>query len=330
MLKELMKIANNLDSLGEFLDADDIDNKIKQIIAKNSNSVFIKSACVVASDVVGGDRILFKNRDRNYTPELQVYHEIRNGIEILFIEDELTGWLEGINEFGIGMVNAALMVGRDEAEKKMVKTIGRKSQDGKKILSALEQKDLESAIKAAVTNGGGVKGHTLISDPNYSYAIEATSKHNAVIKRIDDKLCVRTNHGIEYPDAGYTEGADYVSSVARKEKAIETLSPVDNVYNIAPSIYGERLDDRSSPNNMVRNTENMSSTSQVVFNLTQRKVLLYLIPGKVKYLGVKSELPDGYTPKISIEVFKYTDLDSDNEFDVIKKSPKKEVVSVKA
>ena len=107
------------------------------------------------------------------------------------------------------------------------------------------------------------------------------------------------------------------------EKAIETLSPVDNVYNIAPSIYGERLDDRSSPNNMVRNTENMSSTSQVVFNLTQRKVLLYLIPGKVKYLGVKSELPDGYTPKISIEVFKYTDLDSDNEFDVIKKSPKK-------
>jgi len=69
---------------------------------------------------------------------------------------------------------------------------------------------------------------------------------------------------------------------------------------------------------MVRDTDNMRTTSQLVLDLTKKKALLYLIPGKVKYEGVVKDLPKGYKPKLILEVFEYTDLDKDGEFDVVR------------
>ena len=53
---------------------------------------------------------MFKNRDRNYVPELKIYHTRRNGVEMVYFKDEHTGWVEGINEHGIAVANSALMV----------------------------------------------------------------------------------------------------------------------------------------------------------------------------------------------------------------------------
>jgi hypothetical protein len=279
-----------------------------------------REACIVAVVNAGGDKCLLKNRDRNYTPELRIHHEIRNGVEVLYVHDEVTGWSEGLNEHGIGVVNAALMVGHDEAEKKIVKLKGKKSKDGERILKALECDNVEDALEVAKTYKGGIKGHTIVSDPKISYVLESTSKHDPeVVKVPKDKLIVRTNHGVEHPDAGYTEGPDYTSSVARMEQAKKALAGIDRPQEIAPAIYGKRKPDLEDPKNMVRDTENMRTTSQMVLDLTTKVMYVYLIPGKVEYLGCVNDLPKDYKPKLKVKVFDYTDIDGDGDFDVVRR-----------
>jgi hypothetical protein len=120
--------------------------------------------CIIASKEVGDKFILAKNRDRAYKPKLEVVHTLINGVEVVYLRDITTDWSEGMNEYGIGLVNSALMVGHDEAEKKIVKKSGRPSQDGSKIREVLSHKTLQSAIKKIIGyNDGsntGIKGHT--------------------------------------------------------------------------------------------------------------------------------------------------------------------------
>lgn len=286
----------------------------------------VKTACIIAAGEFGGSMTLLKNRDRNYSPEVKVFHSVRNGVEILYMKDETTGWVEGINEYGIGIVNSALMVGHDEAEKKLVRTVGKKSKDGERILRALESKDVEEALESLKTNMGGVKGHTFVSDAKGGYTLEMTSKHNPVVTPIGKEINVRTNHGFEYPDAGYTEGDDLVSSVARRETAKKKLEGVESPRMVAPTIYGHRLKDLSDSNNMVRDTSNMRTVSQMVLDLKSKRMFLYLIPGKVRYLGFEEDLPEGHEPKLRFDLYKYTDIDGDGDFDIIKKQPKKVVI----
>lgn len=292
-------------------------------VARRRLASLTRGACIIAVGDFGGDRCLFKNRDRNYTPKLRVNHTVRNGVEVFYVEDEVTGWIEGMNEHGIGVVNAALMVGRDEAEKKLVKTVGKKSKDGERVLKVLEQDDLDAAVETASTFKGGIKGHTFVSDPEKSVSLENTSKHDAVTKVLDtDKVHVRTNHGFSHSDAGYTDGEDYVSSVARRDQAKVILREVEKPEEIGPSVYGKRKRSLDDPNNMVRDTDNMRTTSQLVLDLTKLTAHLYLIPGQVEYLGYSRDLPEGHKPKITLKVYEYTDLDNNGEFDVVRQRKK--------
>jgi hypothetical protein len=54
---------------------------------------------------------------------------------------------------------------------------------------------------------------------------------------------------------------------------------------------------------MKRDTEEMSTSSQTVMNLTDRILEVTYFKNKVKeFKGIKSDLPDGYVPKIKIEI----------------------------
>ena len=50
-----------------------------------------------------------------------------NNEEVCLLHDRTTGWVEGMNGNGIGVVNAALAVGYDEEEKKFIKFYGMSS-----------------------------------------------------------------------------------------------------------------------------------------------------------------------------------------------------------
>ncbi len=271
-----------------------------------------KAACIIAVGKWDGHKALLKNRDRNYVPEVQIVHEIREGVEVAYMEDLITGWCEGINEFGIGVVNSALQVNRDEAEKVVVKTVGKKSKDGPRILKVLECKNLKDALEAAKTYEGGLKGHSIIADKDTTYGVEGTSKHDFHSQKLpENKLYVRTNHGIHYDDSGYVEGPDYDSSVIRRDRAKKFLSRAESVEDVAPILVHNRINGFDHPNNMVRRTKNMSTTSQMVLDLDAKELLFYVLPKQVKFVGVDNRLPKKHKPKIKVRIFKYHGIDRD-------------------
>lgn len=254
----------------------------------------------------GGKRALLKNRDRNYTPAVTLVRDVIDGCEVVYMRDDVTGWCEGMNEHGIGITNAALAVGVDEAEGKLVKVTGKTTRDGKRILKALACDNLEDAVESVCEYMNGLKGHTFIATPDKVMCVEQTREHECRVKELNpEDLHVRTNHGHYHTDAGYTEGEDYVSSVIRREKALLTLRDLESPYELGTSLMKARMKDRKDPNNMVRDTNNMSTTSQMVMNLTDREAVFYVIPGKMDYEGVEDNLPDGYSPKIKVKVFSY-------------------------
>lgn len=259
----------------------------------------ILNECIIVSRKINNDVILAKNRDRMYIPVVKIKHKLINDIEIVYMHDLTTGWAEGMNEYGIGIVNTALMVGRDEGEKKIVKKQGKPSRDGKHIVNALLHDKIEDVLKHIIDKS--VKGHTFIASPKKLYIVELTSKHQKafIAERDINGWYVRTNHGFHYPDAGYTTGEKYLSSKIRKISA-ETLkgevtSAEDLLDKMAVQYY-----EKDSSLNMRRTTKTMRTTSQIAMNLTKKQFIFKELPNEVKFQGVVLDLPKDYKPKIDI------------------------------
>ncbi len=231
--------------------------KLKDIL-NNFNHL---NECVCIAKQFGNDMILGKNRDRNYNPTLKAVRDMTGyGVEILYVIDNETDWSEGLNNHGIGLVNSALFVKRDEKEVQKKKT-ARRSKDGVRIREVLGKKSLSDAVDCAVNFHGGIKGHTLIGDGKRIVSIENTSRLSPIVKIKDltKEPLVRTNHGLEHPEAGY----------------------------------------------QVRAQNKLWTSSQLVMNLNQKELILYLIPDAVEFIGVENKLPNGYTPSIKFTIRKY-------------------------
>lgn len=259
--------------------------------------------CIIVSKEVGDKFILAKNRDRAYNPKIEIVHELIDGVEVVYLHDMITDWSEGMNALGLGVVNSALMVGNDEAEKKIVKKTGQPSKDGKKIRVTLSQKTLKDAIRAALVTDGGINGHTFISTPNHMVSIEKTSKHKPDVKLHNTKHpIVRTNHGHIFTDAGYTHGKKYMSSKLRKIEAEKTIEKVEDWKEIAAAMRKEFFP-KESMFNMKRDTPEMWTSTQTVMNLTDRIFQVTYFKDKVEdFAGINNKLPKDYTPKIKIQI----------------------------
>ena len=262
--------------------------------------------CIIVAKRVGDTLIMAKNRDRAYKPELEVVHEIIDGVEVAYLRDTITDWSEGMNEYGIGILNTALMVGYDENEKKIVKKGGKPSKDGAKIREALSKKTLKDTLVQVVTGDSGVKGHTLIGTPQKVVSVEMTSKHSPKIdvRDVDSENFARTNHGYHYGDAGYTEGPDYLSSKIRKMSAEKMVDTFEDAIEILKGLR-KQLYKQDSPLNMRRDTLKMFTSSQLMLNLTDLVLELNFFESKVeKFHGVVNKLPEGRTPRIKVVVKK--------------------------
>lgn len=260
--------------------------------------------CIIAAGTFGRDVVLAKNRDRGYKPSLEIIRRMINNEEVCLLHDRTTGWVEGMNGNGIGVVNAALAVGYDEEEKKFIQKTGQKSKDAKRVLHTLGQHSLVDAVRTAGSFDGGIKGFSLLASPTGGVVIENTSKHEADFKMLNlQELTVRTNHGYFHPDAGYTHGIKYLSSKIRKLSAEDTLENVDDYHDIARAMREQKYPEHSMLN-MARDTKEMNTTSQLILNLTRNEMMVYLFPSKIQdFKGVNNMLPDNYNPSIKLRVF---------------------------
>lgn len=257
--------------------------------------------CIIVNKKVGDTTIMAKNRDRAYKPVLEVIHTMIDGVEVAYLHDVTTDWSEGMNEFGIGILNTALMVGYDEVEKKIVKKRGKPSKDGQKIRKALAQKTMKDAIKVATKFMSGVKGHTFISNKDQMVSIETTSKHTPKYELHPvDKATARTNHGHIYYDAGYTKGSDYLSSKIRKISAEKAINKANSKNDVLPNMR-KAYYRKDSNLNMRRDTEKMFTSSQLMLDLTNKEFTLNYFKDKVEeFKGIRTVLPKGYQPKIKV------------------------------
>jgi hypothetical protein len=263
--------------------------------------------CIIVSKEINDKFILAKNRDRAYNPSLEIVHTIIDGVEVAYLHDLITDWSEGLNENGIGVVNSALLVGHDEAEAKLVKKAGKPGPDGDKMRNIIKQPTLMKAVRAALQykgkSGLSLKGHTFVSSPKHMVSIETTSKHKPDVKlQNSESPVVRTNHGHMFTDAGYTHGEKYLSSKMRKISAEKSVDKVEDWKQIALAMRKEYFPTKPQLN-MKRDTKEMSTSSQTVMNLTDKVLQITYFKNKVnEFKGINRQLPDGYQPKITIEV----------------------------
>ena len=273
--------------------------------------------CVVATVHLDGETFLAKNRDRMYAPQSRIIHELVDGVEVLYIHDELTDWSEGLNEFGVGIINSSLMVNYDEMEADIIRqqqSGGDKekkgmspSYDGLKIRTALSKPKLADTLRSVVEFAGddkkdvGVKGMTMVASPKHAFVIEMTSEHLPVIKKIDKpKVTVRTNHGIAYPDTGYTGGEKRDSSVSRMRIAAKQLEKVTAPEQILPTLAKQWTEDPFLNPYRRENPFHMHTTGQVLMNLDQRQMWFRYDENHSRFSGYINRLPKGYQPKIEL------------------------------
>jgi hypothetical protein len=105
-----------------------------------------------------------------------------------------------------------------------------------------------------------------------------------------------------FTDAGYTHGEKYLSSKLRKISAEKSVDKVEDWKGIAQAMRKEYFPKKPQLN-MKRDTKEMSTSSQTVMNLTDKVLQITYFKNKVnEFKGINRQLPDGYQPKITIEV----------------------------
>jgi hypothetical protein len=267
--------------------------------------------CTIAAVKLDDGVILAKNRDRGYKAEMEVVHEIVNGVEIVYWRDIDTDWSEGLNEFGIGIVNSSLLVRQDEKQSDKVLK-GKKtkfSHDGDKMRHALKEKTLRGVIKSIISYSGsdkkdvGVKGETMVGNSKNVYIIELTSKDSPVITKMgDEKVDVRTNHGIAHKVAGYTHGIKKKSSHIRMNYAKKHLKDVTTDQEVIDRMKEQYDKNKFFNPYRLKNQYNMSTVGQIMMNLNKKEVTIRMDNKMGEFKGIINRLPKDYTPKIKIKI----------------------------
>ena len=287
--------------------------------------------CIAVAKKFGDDIVIGKNRDRNYNPNLKIVRELNGyGTEVCYVVDQDTDWSEGMNSHGIGIVNSALFVKRDEKDFDKSKKKKAMSKDGTRIREALQHKNIKNVVKSLLTYQDGIKGHTIVSDGKKVVTIENTSRVEpaVTVHDINKEIIVRTNHGIEHPEQGYQRGPDKLSSQLRTKNALNILKKEKDYKKIFPLFYNH-TQEKGAKFDLVRAQNKLWTSSQVMMNLNQREVTLYLIPGAVKFLGIENTLPNDYKSKIKLKVRQYEHGPSDKYDTYVTTDKKKKKSAIK-
>ena len=229
---------------------------------------------VVAKHLPGYGWVIGKNRDRNYKPTISIKQSNRNGVQRLYIHDDKTRYTEGLNEHGVAIVSASVMVKKDEKEGTAAAGSDDQSErtyyapDGYRIRTALFKRTAKSALNSLISMQ--IPGNTIIADGKDCYVLEGAfedyhgpnKKYHYRFKKLKktDAIC-RTNHGIELPWAGYQqnknnshEKASRQSSEKRMKCVVKQLDKIETPEDMLqvlssrpekdPQMNPIRLDDR--------------------------------------------------------------------------------------
>jgi hypothetical protein len=188
-----------------------------------------------------------KNRDRNYKVDLSITKRKKNGVQRLYIDDNLTRWTEGINEYGVCIISAALSVKNDEkeaAEKLALRAAGAErpsSPTGLVIRNALVHKEPRAALQSLID--GKLVGCSFIFNETDCYLLEGgyvkdesgeeDEEYVYTYKKIPREVghAVRTNHGVYISNLGYSKVSDHQETVRNRISSESRYKIVDDIIS---------------------------------------------------------------------------------------------------
>jgi hypothetical protein len=269
--------------------------------------------CVILYTVIDGKKILAKNRDQVHKPKIELIHEIINGIEIAYIRDIKTEWIEGMNENGCGIVNSTLNLNEGKVIIKF-----KNSYKKNKILNILcsnkKGDEFYDYVKKTNKHGYTFEGNTILINDNKVFHIENT-KNIFLIEKIKEPS-VYTNHGVNIKNAGFIEGKKGLSSFLRKklvEIELKRNKDVDlyddfvknimnvNYTNVDPRFHSYRDKNLSlKKNNIDKKQRFISTTGQLILNMTDKEFVYYTDVNNSETIEYINKLPNNYVPKIRV------------------------------
>jgi hypothetical protein len=192
--------------------------------------------CVVAAKYLPDyGWVGIKNRDRNYKPIITIFQSNKGGVERLLMRDDLTGYMEGINEFGISVMSAATAVKDDELQliqirqKKKARSDAAKlvrqdkldvastSEDGIKLGRALISKNINEALK--IIQETKPLGNHILFDESTCYVIEVDLTR-------EEKLAAKEQRAIdplwEHPSPETRDYTVKTKKVSKKDFVLRT------------------------------------------------------------------------------------------------------------
>ena len=270
--------------------------------------------CLVVGGTIDTKFVLAKNRDRKSPPTVQIVRKLSaRGTEMVLMYDKRSKYVEGMNQHGIGILNATLLNEEDSRDRS-----GYNHRQGNIIHRALCCESIMEAIGIIATHSGGLEGHTIISDPLRMYHIELMHGKQAKVSQLDPTTGwdARTNHGIHFSEAGYMprDGNIYMSSNYRKSLAEIELHAAENEQDVMRILRQQHNEPDSHMNMHRRVPENAPehggfiTTSQIVMNLTNLEFFFHCYN---EYCDFQEDLldltPDNYEPKIKITISKSDD-----------------------
>lgn len=192
----------------------------------------------------------FKNRDRNYHAIVDIKMEL-DPIEKLYIWDLDTQYSEGINQSGVSILLASLVMNEDEREITVAQHCAQEglvysSPVGIKLREALNFTTPKTAVNALIEQQ--TTGHILVFNEKECFALEATlnnaKEYQFILTQIpkSEGIVVRSNHGINLKHAGYqVESAleDRTSSEQRRavvSKTLEGATSLEAIMNAFSTI----------------------------------------------------------------------------------------------
>lgn len=266
--------------------------------------------CVILCTEINGKQILAKNRDRNYKPIIEIIHEIINGIEVAYIKDKKSGWIEGMNENGFGLVNSTLSILDGKINRR------RLLKKNNLIFKALTEKHIGENFYDIINNPKNnytLEGHTILFYDNQLIHFENNKKNEFVAEKIKNNN-VYSNYGVNLKKEGFTTcnkgmSAFLRANIVKEELKHHKINTIDDLANLMNTNYKNinprfhpyrskqysRKKNRGSPSNF-----NVSTTGQIVFNMTDLILTYYTDVNNSKIVKYINRLPSDYTPKIRI------------------------------
>ena len=286
--------------------------------------------CVIIYVKINGKQFLVKHRDRAYNPKINIIHEIIDGMEVVYMHDLISGWKEGINDLGVALVNSALSHDDPHDKEDIIhhtdhntkQNIKQNIKQNNPIYNVLVDKKFEQKLYNCLNHDNCskiTKGHNLIVTKNNIFHLEKyTNKFNNEFflnKLNDDQTIVLTNHSI-YNNGGYKIGRTAVSSFLRKEiveheilhNNIHTIDDLLNIMNtnyvnIDPRFHPYRDGIISKQFCKYNNSKFISTTSQIVFNITDKIFNYYSDIHHIQDIKYINKLPNNYQPKIQVNIY---------------------------